>query len=148
MVRVRENLKSRAHEHLKDGSAIVSVGVSDPKRPSSKQGEILVREIVGFVRHGSKRVQVRLWTSLMDEERYPASELLGLYVQRWEIELATREWKLELRGSELLQSHTVETAAQELLCGMLALAVLARARLEAAEIVGTVPNPRRAQGDA
>lgn len=141
LVRVRENVKSRVCEHLKDGSAIVSVGVSDPKRPSSKQGEILVREIVGFVRQGSKRVPVRLWTSLMDEERYPASELLGLYVQRWEIELATREWKLELRGSELLQSHTVETAAQELLCGMLALAVLARARLEAAEH-GEVPPLR------
>ena len=141
MVRVRENVKSRVREHLKDGSAIVTVGLNDPKQGSRKQGEIWVREIVGYVRRGSQRTKVRLWTSLLDEESYPAAELLGLYVRRWEIELATREWKLELRGTELLQSHTVETAAQELLCGMLALAVLARARLETAEH-GEVPPLR------
>lgn len=57
--------------------------------------------------------------------RYPAAELLGLSVHRWEIELVTRKWKLELRGTELLQSHNVGTAVQELVYGSLALAMLA-----------------------
>lgn len=59
-------------------------------------------------------------------------ELAGLYAQRWEQELYWRQLKLELRRSELLQSHTPETAAQEIAMLVLATALLARERRRAA----------------
>jgi hypothetical protein len=133
LVRVRQNLKVTVRQVLSDGSALVAVAVADPWRPSRKQGCIVVREIVGRVRRANGSwVSVRLWTDLWDERRYPAQELLALYAQRWEIELGTRELKLDLRGSVLLQSHTVETAAQEILAAVLGMAVLSQARLAAA----------------
>ena len=104
-----------------------------PALPQRLRGCIWVREIVGRVRRANGSwVNVRLWTDLWDERKHPAQELLALYAQRWEIELGTRELKLDLRGTVLLQSHTVETAAQEILAAVLGMAVLSQARLVAA----------------
>lgn len=133
VVRVRQNVKVRVRQVLSDGSALVAVPVADPWHPNRKRGCIWMREIVGRVRRSQGTwVTVRLWTDLWDERKYPAPELLALYAQRWEIELGTRELKLDLRGTVLLQSHTVETAAQEILAAVLGLAVLSQARLAAA----------------
>ena len=62
----------------------------------------------------------------------PALELAQLYAQRWEHELYFREVKRQLRKTALLQSHTVETAAQEIAALVLASAVLATERARAA----------------
>lgn len=133
VVRVRQNVKVHVRQVLSDGSALVAVAVADPWHPNRKRGCIWMREIVGRVRRSQGSwVTVRLWTDLWDERKYPAPELLALYAQRWEIELGTRELKLDLRGTVLLQSHTVETAAQEILAAVLGLAVLSQARLAAA----------------
>lgn len=133
LVRVRGNLRVHLRQVLSDGSALVAVAVADPWNPHRKRGCIWVREIVGRVRRANGSwVSVRLWTDLWDERRHPAHELLALYAQRWEIELGTRELKLDLRGCVLLQSHTVETAAQEILAAVLGMAVLSQARLVAA----------------
>ncbi|MBI2928020.1 MAG: IS4 family transposase [Verrucomicrobia bacterium] len=133
LVRVRQNVKVSVRQVLSDGSALVAVAVADPWHPHRKHGCIWVREIVGRVRRANGSwVSVRLWTDLWDERQHPAAALLALYAQRWEIELGTREWKLDLRGGVLLQSHTVETAAQEILAAVLAMAVLSQARLAAA----------------
>lgn len=133
LVRVRQNVKVSVRQVLSDGSALVAVAVADPWNPNRKRGCIWVREIVGRVRRANGSwVNVRLWTDLWDERKHPAQELLALYAQRWEIELGTRELKLDLRGTVLLQSHTVETAAQEILAAVLGMAVLSQARLVAA----------------
>jgi len=133
LVRVRQNLKVTVRQVLSDGSALVAVAVADPWNPNRQQGCIWVREIVGRVRRANGSwVSVRLWTDLWDERRHPAQELLALYAQRWEIELGTRELKLDLRGPVLLQSHTVETVVQEILATVLGMAVLSQARLAAA----------------
>ena len=47
-----------------------------------------------------------------------------------------------------LMAPTLGEHNREVLRGMLGVTEADYARLEAAEIVGTVPNPRRAQGDA
>ena len=77
--------------------------------------------------------EVRLWTSLLDPRLHPARVLLELYARRWEGELYYRQLKLELRSGELLQSHTVHTAAQELAALILASALVARQRMACAE---------------
>jgi len=134
LVRVRHNGKSLVREVLADGSARVSVAVADPRAHNRKQGFVFVREIVGRVRRpGGAWVTVRLWTSLLDARAYPAAEVLALYARRWDIEVFTKELKMDLRGgTPILQSHTVVTAAQEILALVLAMAMLSQVRLAAA----------------
>ena len=76
---------------------------------------------------------MRLWTSLLDAEKYPAAELLALYGQRWEVEISIKEVKVELRGSDRLASYTPETAAQEIAALLLAQSVLVQARCAASQ---------------
>jgi hypothetical protein len=129
LVRVRRNLKARVLEVLPDGSAWVELIGRDE---AGRKQRVTVREIRGRVLgRGGKVTVVRLWTSLLDAEKHPARELIELYAQRWELELSYRELKIELRGGELLASHTVETAAQELACVVIAEAVVARVRAAA-----------------
>lgn len=129
LVRVRSNLKARVLEVLPDGSAWVELVGRDER---GRKVRATVREIQGqVVGRGGKVTVVRLWTSLVDAAKHPARELIELYAQRWEAELSYRELKIELRGGALLASHTVETAAQELACLVIAQAVVARVRAEA-----------------
>jgi hypothetical protein len=134
LVRVRQNVQSTVRQALSDGSALVSVAVADPRHPGRKHGRIFVREIVGRVRRpGGTWVTVRLWTSLLDARLYPAAELLALYARRWDIEVFIKELKVDLRGgTTVLQSHTLVTAAQEILALVLAMALLSQVRLAAA----------------
>jgi hypothetical protein len=76
---------------------------------------------------------LRLWITLLDWTLFPAERLAREYAERWEAELYYRELKLDVRGAPVLASHTLETALQELLALVLASAVLAHLRVEAAE---------------
>ena len=140
-MRVRQNVKSTVQEVLADGSALVRVAVADPQNPNRKQGFVFLREIVGRVRRpGGAWVTVRLWTSLLDARIYPAAELLALYARRWDIEVFTKELKVDLRGgTTVLQSHTLVTAAQEILALVLTMALLSQVRLAAAATGAVAP---------
>ena len=72
-----------------------------------------------------------------DPHSAPALELAKLYARRWDHELYFREVKRQLRKTDLLQSHTVETGAQEIAALVLASALLATERARAAD--GKVP---------
>ncbi len=129
LIRTRRNLLVQKRRRLRDGSALVWVGVHDPDRPRRILRVLQLREIVVRIQRPGRRGEVlRLWTSLLDPAAAPALELARLYAQRWEQELYWRQMKLELRRSELLQSHTPETAAQEIALLVLATALLARER--------------------
>lgn len=133
LLRARLQLKSAVVRRLADGSALVRI----PLRAASGRRKIEryfeLREIwVKVWRPGFRVQQLRLWTNLLDAQTYPAQELARLYTQRWEQELYYRQMKLELRRSELLQSQTVETAAQEVAALVLATALIARHRAQAA----------------
>lgn len=138
LIRVRRNLKARVSERLADGSTLLAVAVVDPKRPRRIVRWLRVREVrVKVRRAGRGAEELRLWTSLLDAKQAPALELAQLYAQRWQQELYYRQMKIDLRGGELLQSHTPETAAQEVAALVVATALLAQARAEAAD--GEVP---------
>jgi Transposase DDE domain len=127
LFRVKSNFKRRLVDRYGDGSALVELKTDTAKR--------LVREIIGKVKRPSgKWVEVRLWTSLLDWRNYPAAELLELYGKRWEQELFYRELKLDVRSHPLLQSHTPETAAQEVATLLVAQAILVQERIEAARL--------------
>jgi hypothetical protein len=129
LIRSRTDIKVRTLYSLPDGSAIVELRIRDPKHRKKILYTLRLREIRVRIRgRGGKSCLLRLWTSLLDPKSAPALELGQLYAQRWEQELYWRQMKLELRKSSLLQSHTPETAAQEVAALVLATALLAHER--------------------
>lgn len=141
VLRARTDIKPGVVARLADGSRLVLVAVRDPTRRSRIVDWLQVREIrVRVKRLGRRGREVRLWTSLLDPKTAPALELAELYARRWEHELYYRELKRELRKTDLLQSHTVDTAAQEIAAVVLASAILAAERARVAR--GTVPALR------
>src|SRR5690606_30950066 len=129
LVRARSDVKAHVQQRLADGSTLVQI--RSGRQPGRPAGEpITVREIRAQLTVPGERkpVAVRLWTTLLDAIVYPARELVQLYVQRWEHELANRELKLDVRRGDVLDSHTAHTALQELAAVILALACVARVR--------------------
>jgi hypothetical protein len=136
LVRVRDDkIKTVLVRDLPDGSKLVKIRPS--RRAGEKQGEpITLREIQAELNvPGKKSVKVRLWTTLLDCAVYPAEALVRLYAQRWEHELAYRELKLDVRKGDVLDSHTPQTAMQELAAIVLAVAAVARVRACATDIL-------------
>jgi len=132
LVRARANVKCTMIRTLSDGSGMVRIN------PNSRKGglkeAIEVREIRGRIRKpGTKKwIEVRFWTTLTDEMKYPGIELLKLYGFRWEHEIFYKELKINMRGGDILHSHTPETAAQEVAALLMACAIIAEQRLAAA----------------
>jgi hypothetical protein len=140
LARVKRNLKVTIEQVLEDGSALVCVKLAAYKKGNRKASIVKMREIAGRVqRPNGKWVTVRLWTDLLDSGQYPARELLALYARRWEIEIGTGELKANVRGAQLLQSHTVESAAQEILAAVIAMALVSRVRVEAGQSADLAP---------
>jgi hypothetical protein len=112
---------------------LVQIALRARHRPGQILEWLEVRELrVRVGRRGHRAHEMRLWTSLLDPRTAPALELAQVYTQRWEHELYFREVKRQLRKTDVLQSHTVETAAQEIAALVLASAVLAAERQRAA----------------
>jgi hypothetical protein len=134
LIRARSKIKVQTLQLLKDGSRLVRVPVQQKGNQRIIVQWLEVREIRARVqRPGFRPVQLRLWTSLLDPEAAPALELVPLYTQRWEHELYYRELKRQLRKTDVLQSHTLETGAQEIAAIILASALLATQRAAAAQ---------------
>jgi hypothetical protein len=141
LLRASRSVKPRLIKRLRDGSRLIRVAVRAPHSPARVIDWLELREIrVRVGRRGTRSHELRLWTTVVDVTAAPALELARLYASRWEHELYFREVKRELRRSALLQSHTVETGAQEIAAVVLASAVLATERARAAH--GTVPALR------
>ena len=143
LLRVSQSPKPKVLACLADGSALVEVRLGREEAERLERRTLLVREVRGRVRAPGKQAwsEVRLWTSLHDAKAHPALALLDLYTRRWEQEIAYHELKVELRasGDLPLASHTPDTAAQEIAALLVALAMVARTRLQAAEQAGVAP---------
>ena len=138
LFRVPRHIKARVVKKLPDGSRRVKLNVREKGRPWRVCGDLEIREIrVHVGRNGFRRHALRLCTSLLDHRTAPALELAKLYATRWEHELYFRNAKRILRQTDVLQSHTVETGAQEIAAIILVTAMLARERMLAAN--GQVP---------
>jgi hypothetical protein len=133
VLRARSTIKPGVVERLKDGSRLVLVPVYERGGAKRVVDWLRLREIrVRVARRGHRGKEVRLWTTLLDPKRAPALELSELYARRWEHELYYRELKRQLRKTDVLQSHTAETGAQEIAALVLASALLAQERTRAA----------------
>jgi hypothetical protein len=133
LLRASRSTKPRVVHRLRDGSRLVQIALRARNSPTRILEWLEVREIrVRVGRPGYRAHELRLWTSLIDPRTAPALALAQLYAQRWEHELYFRELKRAVRKSDVLHSHTVETAAQEIAALVLVSALLADERRRAA----------------
>lgn len=74
----------------------------------------------------------RLITTLIDEKRYPADELVRLYHQRWEIETSYLELKSTILGGRVLRAATPAGITQEVYALLITYQALRTALADAA----------------
>ena len=95
--------------------------------------------IIHYKRKGFPRST--LLTSLVDAEKYPAKELVALYHERWELELAYDEVKTHLLDrEETIRSRTSQGVRQELWGIAIAYNMVRREMERVADIAGVPPT--------
>lgn len=141
LVRARSNLKWRVIKRLGRGDDLVEIEFSrDLRREHPELPKTFQARAVRYRRKGFQ--QRVLLTSLLDPEKYPASEIAELYHERWELELGYDEIKTEmLEREEAIRSEAPERVRQEV-WGLAVAYNLVRREMEAAAAQWGVP-PRR-----
>ncbi|MFD4665093.1 transposase [Streptomyces halstedii] len=116
LVRLQSNHLDTAQDELADGSYVSMMWPGKKVRlRAAREGRTLPKQTVSRVITFTKDDKVAyLGTTLLNPEQYPASELIALYRQRWEIELAFDEIKNHLGPSGPLRSRTPEGVRQGL----------------------------------
>lgn len=104
----------RVQDVLADGSYLARIEANKHSKAAGtvKAPPVLVRVIE--YRIDDQAEVVRLITTLLDHERYPAAELAALYARRWEIELVFDEIKTHQRDRPVLRSQTPDGVRQEI----------------------------------
>lgn len=84
-----------------------------PEQFASLPETLLVRELKYRIREKGCRVrEVILVTTLLDADRYPASEIAALYGLRWRVEVDLRDLKITL-GLDVLKGQSVDVVMKE-----------------------------------
>jgi Insertion element 4 transposase N-terminal/Transposase DDE domain len=142
LARLKSNLIFKPIEALPDGSYLSKIYPSPWHRQQDRDG-IVVR-IIEYTLEGSGHADDgkvhRLLTTLLDAEAHPATELIILYHERWEEELAIDELKTHLREKVVLRSQTPGGVIQEIEGLMLAHYAVRALMAEAAEREGLDPD--------
>jgi len=114
MTRAKANTKYRTIRRLGNGDELVELAVSTEAR--RKYPSLPMHYDVRAISYQRKGYQPQiLLTSLVDVERYPASELRALYHERWELELGFGELKTDmLERLETIRSKSPTAVAQEM----------------------------------
>jgi len=90
---------------------------------------------------GRRTGAYRLITTLGDTRRYPASSLVSLYHERWEIETAYLEIKSTILGGRVLRARTPAGLTQEIYALLITYQLLRTAMADAtATVPGTDPD--------
>lgn len=114
LIRLRADMKPELVHQLPDGSAIAVLHPDYKVRHAHPEIRKEIRGRVITYQHADGQPS-RLFTTLIDHAAFPAQELVLLYHERWEIELAYDEMKVHmLHRKECLRSKTPEGVAQEL----------------------------------
>jgi len=114
ITRAKSNTTYSSIRRLGSGDELVEFEVrreargKDPSLPGRFDARVIRYERKGY------RPQL-LITSLLDEKRYPASEIRALYHERWEIELGFGEIKTDmLERLETIRSKSPDAVTQEM----------------------------------
>jgi len=99
---------------------------------------IKVRFIQAALVIRGKRKAVWFATSLLDDRKYPASEIVALYGKRWRIETLFRAVKIEM-SADVLRSKRPDGIRKEVCARLMALNIVRAVMLEAAGEHGVDP---------
>ncbi|MCC5618805.1 transposase [Nostoc sp. CHAB 5836] len=107
---------------------------------------LTVREIYYYiVIPGFRTQRVSLITTLVETTTYSILELVGLYGQRWDVELDLRHLKTTL-GMDVLRCKTPSMVRKEIYVYLLAYNLLRSLMWSAGTTYGTPPNRLSLQG--
>lgn len=157
--RVKDGAKSvpfKTLKVLKDGSELVLLRESSSMRTRRRKAaadkalpylpdtvaRLACFTVVTRTRSGrTKTSQIRVLTTLLDPDLYPAAELAALYAKRWIIEIAFLHLKRTVRGSRrALRARSPELARQEAWALLLAHNLIAGLAARAAALTGYDPG--------
>src|SRR6266513_5410882 len=89
----------------------------------------------------TKTTRMRVLTTLLDHQAYPAREIAVLYAERWQIEIAFLHLKKTVRGPRRpLRGQSPALARQEAWALLLIHNIVATAAARAAAVAGTDPR--------
>lgn len=143
LARVKSGLILKPIRHLSDGSYLAKIYPTPYHRKKDRDG-IEVR-VIRYKLNDPQRVghdeEHVLMTTLLDEELYPASELIPLYHERWEEEMVFDEQKTHQDPRRPtkpahLRSETPAGVVQEMYALSLAHFVIRALMFEASEAIG------------
>lgn len=157
--RVKNGAKSvpfKTLEVLKDGSELVLLRESSSMRTGRRKkagdktlpylpdtvARLICFTVLTRTRSGRTKItQIRVLTTLLDPDLYPAAEIASLYGKRWIIEIAFLHLKRTVRGSRrALRARSPELARQEAWALLLAHNLIAGLAARAAAIAGIAPG--------
>ncbi|MEV6351023.1 transposase [Actinoplanes sp. NPDC051851] len=134
LVRIASNRRPRVHTTLPDGSYLTRF---DDLRLRIIEATITTTAIDG----STITARYRLATTLLDHQTHPATTLMQLYHERWEIESAFYALKHTLFTGRVLRSGTPSGLQQELWALLTLYQMIRAAIVEAAEhLPGTDPD--------
>jgi hypothetical protein len=147
---------ARTVQPLPDGSELVMLHESGGMRtrrrraagnPHAERLPDTIARLVTFTvtartRSGrTKTTRLRVLTTLLDHEKYPAREIAALYAERWQVEIAFLHLKKTVRGSRRpLRGQSPELARQEAWALLLIHNTVATAAARAAAEAGADPR--------
>jgi hypothetical protein len=114
LTRAKSTTRLRVIEQLTRRDALVEITLSDQtRRKYPDLPAVWTVRAISYQRKGFR--PSTLLTSLLDDQRYPAEELVALYHERWELELGYDEIKTHLLDrQEAIRSRSPEGVRQEL----------------------------------
>ncbi len=142
LARLKSHMVFQPVKRLRDGSYLSYLYRSSWDRSQDRNG-ILVRIIEytfndpGRPGTGEKH---RLMTTLLDDRQHPAKQLIVLYHERWEEELAFDELKTHQRERLVLRSGTPAGVVQEIYGLLLSHFVVRKLMCEAAALKSLAPR--------
>ena len=139
LMRAKNNVSGKTVEILGEGDELIELNINSQARKEdpSLPKKMVVRAIRYQVKGYSPQT---LLTSMLDPERYPASEMAALYHERWEIELGYDEAKTHmLERQEALRSKKPEGVRQEIWGVLLAYNLVRKEMLHVARAAGVPP---------
>jgi hypothetical protein len=139
LTRAMPKMRWKEIERFSEGDMLVEIAVPTVTRREHPELPESYRARVIEYQHGDSPGQ-RLLTSLLDPSAYPANELVELYHERWEIELAYDELKThQISNRAVLRSKTPVGIEQEI-WGLLLAYNLVRFQMERiADTLGVPP---------
>jgi hypothetical protein len=139
LVRAKKNLCWKLIQRLGPNDELVELTLSPVAR--HKDPGLPKTMIVRAIRYQIKGFQPQvLLTSLIDSNLYPATEIVDLYHERWEIELGYDEIKTHmLEREESLRSKKSEGVRQEIWGILLAYNLVRKEMLDVAQTAGVSP---------